>query len=365
MNAHFKPFAAIGYEYNKVRPNSGNPQFGSSIQFSIPQFGDFFNDMVLHIVLDEVSATAGAVGSIPAFPAAIGPNDAVVNDFSSTSADQDFPVNNDYTQYRYEYVDFQGRVINRTNNTYVDDSSAYVPQNFVRYAEFPGQRLLKNVKFEVNGNPLDEYTAEAQLFHQKFRVAPGKLTGWKRLVGQEQPIDAYSDLCSVAGTSSWCADHVGLLDAATQTVPAPVSPVNAAVTSRQLSKVVSGPQTPQHHQHALDLWVPLLFWFNKDARLSIASVSIPYGQRFITVDLEAQGNMVFVAPGNLFLRLTTSVTSNADGTAAGDAITAYRQCQSWLPVVVPSSIVNQNQQITVAELYINNIFVNPEINVCL
>src|SRR5690242_7145713 len=44
MNAHFKPFTAIGYKYNKVTAN--NPTLGSKIQFSIPQFGDFFCDMV-------------------------------------------------------------------------------------------------------------------------------------------------------------------------------------------------------------------------------------------------------------------------------------------------------------------------------
>src|SRR5271166_4390472 len=46
VNAHFKPFAAIGYEYNKVRPQSGNPILGGGVTFSIPQFGDFFHDMV-------------------------------------------------------------------------------------------------------------------------------------------------------------------------------------------------------------------------------------------------------------------------------------------------------------------------------
>ncbi len=35
-NAHFKPFAAIGYEYNKVRPTSGTPSLGQVLQFSIP-----------------------------------------------------------------------------------------------------------------------------------------------------------------------------------------------------------------------------------------------------------------------------------------------------------------------------------------
>ncbi|NDF01561.1 MAG: hypothetical protein EB034_25345 [Verrucomicrobia bacterium] len=43
VNAHFKPFAAIGYEYNKVRPQSGSAALGTGVTFSIPQFGDFFH----------------------------------------------------------------------------------------------------------------------------------------------------------------------------------------------------------------------------------------------------------------------------------------------------------------------------------
>jgi hypothetical protein len=34
MNSHFKPFAAMGFEYNKVVANS--PTLGSKVQFSIP-----------------------------------------------------------------------------------------------------------------------------------------------------------------------------------------------------------------------------------------------------------------------------------------------------------------------------------------
>ena len=59
VNAHFKPFAAIGYEYNKVKPQSGNPALGNSITFSIPQFGDFFHDMVGRQVLSSFSSSMG------------------------------------------------------------------------------------------------------------------------------------------------------------------------------------------------------------------------------------------------------------------------------------------------------------------
>lgn len=36
MNAHFKPYAAIGYEYNKVPPQAGNVALGETVLFSIP-----------------------------------------------------------------------------------------------------------------------------------------------------------------------------------------------------------------------------------------------------------------------------------------------------------------------------------------
>lgn len=36
----FKPFAAIGFEYHQVAPDSGGATLGSEVRFSIPQFGD-------------------------------------------------------------------------------------------------------------------------------------------------------------------------------------------------------------------------------------------------------------------------------------------------------------------------------------
>ena len=57
--------AAIGFEYNKVRVSSGQATFGGSMQFSIPQFGDFFSDMVVHVQLSAAQAKAGTV-TLPA-----------------------------------------------------------------------------------------------------------------------------------------------------------------------------------------------------------------------------------------------------------------------------------------------------------
>lgn len=199
--------------------------------------------MVVNTKLKELSANSWNAGDIPAFPADIG-----TANLAPGQSETENVAAGVYTRYTYQYVTADGTAVDR---------ATYVGKNFVRYVEYPGQRLFKEVKFEVNGNPLDEYKDEIMNMHQKFRVAPGKLTGWKRLVGQEVPVEAYSDLCSISGASVFPGAHVGL----TQNVggaAAPVSPVNASVTSRKLDQVVYGPQTPKETQPALDMWIPLL-----------------------------------------------------------------------------------------------------------
>ena len=198
--------------------------------------------------------------------------------------------------------------------------------------------------------------------HQKFKITPAKEVGWKRLVGQEVPIDAYTDLMSVAGQSAYPAGAGNVSSLAGTAVTASAASPVAVQTARKLQQVVNGAQTPKAVQPALEMWVPLIFWFNKDVRLSIASVSIPYGQRYITVDIEDQSKMLFVAPGNLFLRLKTEVVTNADGTAAGIAVTDYKEFTTLTPVLAAGSTIDTTQQVSHMELYINNIFVNPEIN---
>jgi hypothetical protein len=255
VNAHFKPFAALGYEYNRVSPQSGNAQLGGTVEFSIPQFGDFFNDMALHVVLGNVAA----------------PN----------AAYWDNPADNNATG-----------------------------QELIRYVDFVGQRLAKFVEFRVNGNPLDNYTSDIYNMHHDFCVQPNKEVGWARNVGQELPEYGYADVAYRA-TSANPASACGL---------------------RQQLAFLDGPQTPKPVQEQLELWIPLLFWFNLDPRLSIPSVSIPYGQRFIDVTLASSGELL--------------------------------QCMSANGVVTPSLLPYYNAPINIerCELYINNIFVNPEIH---
>jgi hypothetical protein len=238
-NSHFKPFVAIGYEYNKVNANSGNVQLGNDVQFSIPQFGDFFSDMVLYVQL-----------SAPVLVSS--------------------------------------------------DTGANAPTN--RWCDWIGERFLKKVSFDVNGNPLDQYTPESANMYRKFRVQPNKLTAWMRCMGQEEAKQGYMN-----------PDETGSPDG-----------------HRVLVNVTNSNQTPMATQNAVNLFIPLLFWCNLDPRLAIPSVAIPYGQRFITLSLATQTDLL-------------AYQLRGAGLAAN--------ISTWQA----PSIVNMN-------LYINNIFVNPEIH---
>src|SRR3972149_2630326 len=356
VNAHFKPFAAIGYEYNKVSP-SGTTNWGEDVSFSVPQFGDFFHDMVVHTSIKEFSATGGV---FPALPTQIGTTTLT----AGVGYDSAQPVNGVATVHKFTYT--------YVNQAGVVKNPGDLCTDFVRYAEFPGERFFNEVSFEVNGNPLDKYDTTVSMFYRKFRVPPGKLVGWKRLVGQEVPKECYSDLVTIAGSSPFpvcCSNftETGLPAGVTNVVA-----VNKDVTSRRLTTVVDGPQTPKATQPILDMWIPLLFWFNRDCRLSIPSVSIPYGQRYVKLKLSQSNQILFTAPGTLWLKLEVEcfiqenadaqTTYFADPSAEGTVIhiNKYNKCLSMVPVRCGSSI--SQPSILKMELYINNIFVNPEIH---
>lgn len=152
--------AAIGYEYNKVRAPGTTFSFGSqsSVQFSIQQFGDFFSDMVVHVAIAEAKTT---IGLVPALPAAIGADNVLLTAESSVSGADNFPAAGTYTRYTHSYVDSAGSVL----------AVGAAASNFVRYAEYPGQRLFRKVKFDVNGNPLTEVTISFTL--NEVTIRPG------------------------------------------------------------------------------------------------------------------------------------------------------------------------------------------------
>ena len=53
-----------------------------------------------------------------------------------------------------------------------------------------------------------------------------------------------------------------------------------------------GYQTPKLMQPAAVFVTPCLFWFNMDIEQSFLSGAIPYGQRFVQIDVAAPAQMV-------------------------------------------------------------------------
>ena len=359
VNAHFKPFAAIGYEYNKVRPQSGNPSLGGGVTFSIPQFGDFFHDMVCRTRLSQFMGTEGET------PA------------QGTTA---FPANSGDTFYNI--VDAFGNVVVEGDSTPPTTPVKVAYRNFVRYCEYPGNRLFHLVKFDVNGNPLDQYDEMIPTMLEKFCTPPNKRTGHDRLVGQEVPLTGYSGLCSAtvtdvdmlntpAGITKSSANQsnqtVGLFAPNTAALgeagigetllgASTFTPLNAGPmlttdpvaqydVSRKLHRIVNGPQTPKPVQPPLEVWNKLRFWFNDDVRLSIASVSIPFGQRFISIDLNQQALLAYEFP-SIYLETI--------------AVSGSVRTKTYSPIFQKLGVTDI--AIEKMELYINNIFVNPEVH---
>lgn len=373
VNAHFKPFAAVGYEYNKVRPQSGNPSLGGGVTFSIPQFGDFFHDMVGRTRLSQFQGNSGRT---PLQSLGTPTNPAV---FPLNGANPDGTAN---AGRYYNIVDAFGNVLVQGAPTAPRDPVNY--RNFVRYCEYPGNRLYGLVKFDVNGNPLDQYDTMIPTMLEKFCTPPNKRTGHDRLVGQEVPLTGYSGLCAAvvsdadsantpAGITKFAANQsnqtVGLFNAATgQVAPnvnglastaAAAAALNAVGgpqldVSRKLQQIVNGPQTPKPIQPPLEIWNKLRFWFNDDVRLSIASVSIPFGQRFISIDLAAQGLLAFEFPS---IYLETIQDPVAPAPVGGPTL---QRTKTYTPIFQKFGITDI--AIEKMELYINNIFVNPEVH---
>lgn len=244
VNAHFKPYVAISLQYFKVSAN--NVTLGSNVQLSIPQYGDFFADMVANVVI--AAPTTSYTGT------------------ASTSSD----------------------VV------------------LFRHCEYPGERLFDEVRFEVNSNLLDSYGNEAMIFHRQFGVPKDKRAAWDLCMGQETGHEA--------------------------TTAVPDTQVSTApVTSHVKASVYDGYQTWQPTQAPLNLWIPTLFWFNQDPRLAFPSVAVPYGQRFISFQLTAASNIysAIINPG------------------ASTALSA--------PTL-------STPQVSTFDLYINNLFLLPEVH---
>jgi hypothetical protein len=145
--------------------------------------------------------------------------------------------------------------------------AAVGPDSKVRWSEFIGHRLCKNVRFKVQNQVFDEYTSDDQTAHFQFDVPLHKETGYKRNVGQEVGIDGY-------------ITHDPIVDEV-----------------RHYRKYGNGHQTFKRTQLDLEMWIPILFWF-KDVSCSLPNFLLPMNQTDIEIEFESEGNLIGYAHNN-------------------------------------------------------------------
>lgn len=366
INAHFKPHAAIAHEYGKVRPQSGSTSCGGGVTFSIPQFGDFFHDMVTVLRID---AFKWANQATPLRGSGVFP----LNNYDPNPTLLDGQQVNTY----YNLVDACGNLVVAGGDQPTLVGTPY--RNLARYCEYPANKIIRAVRFDVNGNPLDAYSDNISLMLEKFCVPRDKRFGYDRLAGQEVPMYGYGGLkcCPIVDSDSTNtpndiylqhpASTQGVFDGAIFGGMSNIIPSNPLTGipvdfMREKKKVYNGPQTPKPIQPMLELWHKHKFWFNEDVRLSIASVAIPYGQRYISLDLARADELIF-EECNLF-REEIEETITCLRTAPGLPAFSTKREKRYYPIFQqsPPGYEHTNLNIAKMELNINNIFVNPEVH---
>lgn len=136
-------------------------------------------------------------------------------------------------------------------------------RNKVRYCNFPGHRLIREVRFVMDGNVLDRYNTEDINFFYDFSIGESQKNGWKRCVGQEIP-----------KLATFLQD-----------------PKNQEV--REQRYILNGHQTLKHTQEELEIFLPLQFWFC-DPKFAMSNYNLAFQKTYIEIDIAPASDMVFI-----------------------------------------------------------------------
>jgi hypothetical protein len=117
----------------------------------------------------------------------------------------------------------------------------------VKYCSMLGHRLIEQAEFLVNGVPICTYGTEHINKHFQFHVPPHKQRAWLNNIGQEIPHLAY------------------------------VTPDPRVNEYREYRWFGDGPQTLKREHTEVDLYIPLIFWFNLDVAQAFPNCTVPHG----------------------------------------------------------------------------------------
>lgn len=142
----------------------------------------------------------------------------------------------------------------------IDTFSAKHNNNKVRYCDFPGHRIIREIRFVMDGLVLDRYGAEDINFFYDFNVSESQKPGWKRCVGQEVPKNA-----------------IFIQDPSNQEV-------------REKKMVFDGYQTLKHTQDEMEIFLPLQFWFCSPQN-AMSNYNISYDKTYLEIDIANESDL--------------------------------------------------------------------------
>lgn len=149
-------------------------------------------------------------------------------------------------------------------NIQISALTAVHKENRVRWFDFIGHRIIKEVWLVMDGVILDRYGCEEMEMYYRFHVSKNQQIGWQCCVGQETP-------------------RIGtfLQD-----------PVNQ--TARERKFIYGGFQTPKRVHDELDLYIPLLFWYNLDPAFALSNWNATRDKLFVAIDFVGMNDCLAV-----------------------------------------------------------------------
>jgi len=198
---------------------------------------------------------------------------------------------------------------------------------YFAWAPFLGHKMLKEVEFNVNTSQLDKYDTKFMQSRYEFDVKDSTKEAYCRCIGQQTKKEArINQFVSTAGLVTRTATG-----AADGQVPANGVRLGS-LGYEEWQCITDGPQTRKVTHNAIELFIPLWFWWNRESEESFCVLTVPNGQRIVKFTLESLSNLVQMYDLN------------------GNPI-AY-DATKW--ALAPT--------LATQELLVQNIYINPEIN---
>jgi hypothetical protein len=391
----YRPYVSTTFQYLKHKGNGGSgAQYNGDTTFTMRTFGEFLSDSVLHIVMGATTTTPVDLRTLVAnsitsgINSSILPNDTITTYSGSVittgvaaalgSATPNYPngmttAPATVTNYIWTYnsiEDSQGNTlmtrsaINAGSSTTVTSttintvySTPILVSDYVRYAAFPMHALITAVKFQINSVNIDEYDQETDNFFLLYMLPINKLSSYYKCVGQEIPVTGYTGLVTNYTISS------GMTWPIVTTTPAGQYGWSngQTISARKQVSVCYGPQTPQLQQPALNCYYPNKFDHCRDVSNAIPVLAIPNTERTFVYTINAVANIIFPVPANLF-QVTTTVTYTAGGNTSAAGLNPSYINTNIVRTPIPVGNTINYPTILVAELYINNLFIDPSIH---